>query len=353
MISASVSLLFFPLFFVYPLLFLTLLYFIHHQLIPHFTFQLPAPTISSPTYVSLSLSHCSPGVDLSGPSRRTRRLRLYAYLMEGLSEEHKITATARVLQDILAHALETSVGAYTPQFVEALEDAFLILQSPLLRVGRRGGAGGGVGGGGMGDGHDGHDDELEASSATATAAALDQAKTTVLKKLSVQHLVGHILPVVTALKRALEGANSRLQRPLMEYLVSLVKHHKTEVTQALSHDPTLKVDCMISVCTACICLFAVGFCMYTRLDIPIPPLTCPIPPPTPYFFLRFWFWFWLCLWLSKCKYKCTCECESARRQNDGWRCGRQRGGCGGQVVPGRSCGDSDQGSHGIRQRVVG
>ena len=193
----------------------------------------PPPTHPTPPLTPLY----PPGVDLSGPARRTRRLRLYAYLMEGLSEEHKITATARLLQDVLAHALETSVGAYTPQFVEALEDTFLILQSPLLRVGRRAGVGGG-GVGGVG-GDEGNEDELDPT--TTTAAALDHAKTTVLKKLSVQHLVGHILPVVTALKKALEGANSRLQRPLMEYLVSLVKHHKSEVTQALSHDPTLKV----------------------------------------------------------------------------------------------------------------
>jgi len=38
-----------------------------------------------------------------------------------------------------------------------------------------------------------------------------------------------------------ETRNSRLQRPLMEYLVALVKRHKGEVAAALGTDPTLQV----------------------------------------------------------------------------------------------------------------
>ena len=41
-------------------------------------------------------------------------------------------------------------------------------------------------------------------------------------------MVSHLLPVVIALKKVLERRNSPLQRPLMEYLVSLMKHHKHE-----------------------------------------------------------------------------------------------------------------------------
>ena len=42
-------------------------------------------------------------------------------------------------------------------------------------------------------------------------------------------------------RRRAEARNSRLQRPLMEYLVALVKHHKGEVAAALGTDPTLQV----------------------------------------------------------------------------------------------------------------
>lgn len=45
-----------------------------------------------------------------------------------------------------------------------------------------------------------------------------------------------------SLKHCLEATKSPLQGPLMDYLLSLVKHHKSEVDQALQNDPTLKAE---------------------------------------------------------------------------------------------------------------
>ena len=103
------------------------------------------------------------GVDMQGTHRRTRRLRLYAFLMETFSEEQKIAATARIGQDILSYALEVYThldsninnngssnhnnngssnnndsdgmsSSHLHPLNEALEDAFCILQSPLSKV---------------------------------------------------------------------------------------------------------------------------------------------------------------------------------------------------------------------------
>ena len=65
-------------------------------------------------------------------------------------------------------------------------------------------------------------------------AAVAKAKSIVLKKLSRQHLVGHLLPVVMSLKHILEAGKSPLQGSLMELIVSLVKSNKSEVDQALA-----------------------------------------------------------------------------------------------------------------------
>jgi hypothetical protein len=78
------------------------------------------------------------GVDLKGPRRRNRRLRLYAFLMEDLTEEQKIHVTAKLVQDVLSYAVDYlgrkgRAEDHTP-FEEALEDSFLVLQSPLLKV---------------------------------------------------------------------------------------------------------------------------------------------------------------------------------------------------------------------------
>ena len=87
------------------------------------------------------------GVDMQGSHRRTRRLRLYAFLMETFTEGQKIAATARIGQDILSYALEVYThldsnindsdgmsSSHLHPLNEALEDAFCILQSPLSKV---------------------------------------------------------------------------------------------------------------------------------------------------------------------------------------------------------------------------
>jgi len=56
--------------------------------------------------------------------------------------------------------------------------------------------------------------------AGAAAAALQRAKTKALKKLSLQHLVGHVLPVVSALKKVLGTCSPRLP-----YVCTTVTHH--------------------------------------------------------------------------------------------------------------------------------
>lgn len=68
------------------------------------------------------------------------------------------------------------------------------------------------------------------SSAQANQA-LAAAKSKILKSLSSQHLVSHLLPIVMSLKHCLEQFKSPLQGSLMEYLIYLVKSHKTEVEQ--------------------------------------------------------------------------------------------------------------------------
>ncbi len=59
---------------------------------------------------------------------------------------------------------------------------------------------------------DPNDDDVEISERIKSGkAAVAKAKSIVLKKLSRQHLVGHVLPVIMSLKHALESVKSPLQ----------------------------------------------------------------------------------------------------------------------------------------------
>lgn len=200
-----------------------------------------------PAYVAASLSgsdggSCAvtmEGVDMEGAHRRSRRLKLYAMMMEDFTEEQKIAVTAKLVQDILAHAVDVlharrsnTDSCKNKAFDDVLEDALLVLQSPLLKIGRN-----------KNDDSGDTEESLEMDAAVeSTSVAVAKAKTKVLIKISRQHLVSHVLPVVMSLKSALESVRSPLQGAVMEYLISVVKSNKVEVNQVLQNDPTLKSE---------------------------------------------------------------------------------------------------------------
>lgn len=93
------------------------------------------------------------GVNLNGAARRKHRFALYSFMAAGFTEERKIHVTAKIVDDILSYAIDsnafsqpvtkqvtrTIVGGTVVETVsvpieDALEDAFLILRSPLLKV---------------------------------------------------------------------------------------------------------------------------------------------------------------------------------------------------------------------------
>ena len=45
-----------------------------------------------------------------GPKRRNARLRLYGFMMEDFTEEQKIQVAARIVQDLLAYAVDYLAG---------------------------------------------------------------------------------------------------------------------------------------------------------------------------------------------------------------------------------------------------
>jgi hypothetical protein len=197
-----------------------------------------------PAYVAAALSgsdggSCAvtmEGVDMEGANRRSRRLKLYAMMMEDFTEEQKIAVTAKLVQDILAHAVDViharrsnADTSKNKAFEDVLEDALLVLQSPLLKIGRN-------------KNDDIGDSEEMDAAVESTSVAVAKAKTKVLVKISRQHLVSHVLPVVMSLKSALESVRSPLQGAVMEYLISVVKSNKVEVNQVLQSDPTLKSE---------------------------------------------------------------------------------------------------------------
>lgn len=210
------------------------------------------------TYLSMSAfgsdgdSTCAvsmDGIDLDGIQYKHKRAKIYEFMLEDISEEQKIQITANLSQDILSYAVDANVrpsrneinntSSVTTPLENVLEDTFMILSSPWLRVGKRSNLGGQT----AGDDDDMATQEEGAGSTNdTTRIALNNAKTKVLKKISVMHMIEHMLPVVTSLKHTLESIKSPVQKSLMEYLIYLIKNNKNEVSEALSSNPGLKEE---------------------------------------------------------------------------------------------------------------
>lgn len=186
------------------------------------------------------------GINLMGAENRAKRRMIYEFIMDGMTEEDKIQTTAKVVQDILAFAVDNpeyirnplasgsvSNGSSLSPLEEALMDCFFILESPMLKIGSRRPN--------RGDNGD-EDVSGDVDHGESVKQALQDAKLKVMKKLSVQHMVDHVLPVIASLKHILERCRSSLQKPLMGYLVQMIKNHKEEVDKALSSDPSLKAE---------------------------------------------------------------------------------------------------------------
>jgi hypothetical protein len=200
------------------------------------------------------------GIQLSGANRRNARFKLYNFLMEDFTEEQKIHVTAKLVDDVLSYAIDSnsiqvaqlerqredakqgrqSLGqdkqkeaASTSPIEAVLDDSFLILRSPMLKIAKKAG---------QENGDDADEVEEEEGVRGSQKAAVAKARSLVLKKLSKQHLVSHVMPVIISLKHSLEKNNSPLQGALMELLVSLMKTHPSEIEQVLSNDPSLRAE---------------------------------------------------------------------------------------------------------------
>ena len=166
-------------------------------------------------------------------------------MMEDLTDEQKLTISAKLVQDILSNAVDylhcsSSIEKSmvdNQAFEDVLQDTLLLLQSPLLKLesNRTGVDGSEI------NNEDGEHVIYDINS-DEHSNAIAKAKTKVLVKISKQHLISHILPIIMSLKSGLESTRSSLQRSIMEYLVYIMKNNKNEISQALYNDPTLKAE---------------------------------------------------------------------------------------------------------------
>mmetsp|Transcript_48536 Transcript_48536/g.54260 ORF Transcript_48536/g.54260 Transcript_48536/m.54260 type:complete len:1501 (-) Transcript_48536:275-4777(-) len=179
------------------------------------------------------------GINLDGREGEARRRSMYDFLLSKLSDEEKITVTARFAKEVLGEAVDNEGDlsqvckqlsppneSSSPRLTSAwnvLTDTFYVLTSKSIKVGRI---------------QDDFDSTVEDSNVNPSRQ-VTVAKSRLLSKISLKHMVEIVLPILCNLKVKLQGSCSPLLKDLMAYLLEIFKNHKVEVKEFLANDPTL------------------------------------------------------------------------------------------------------------------
>ena len=181
------------------------------------------------------------GINLDGQDGEARRRSMYDFLLSKLSDEEKIGITARLAKEVLGEAvgnngdlsqvckgLSPPTDSSSPRLISAwnvLTDTFYVLTSKSIKVGRV---------------QDDFDSTVEDPNQLANPSRqVTVAKTRLLSKISLKHMVEIVLPILCNLKVKLQGSCSPLLKDLMAYLLEIFRNHKVEVKEFLANDPTL------------------------------------------------------------------------------------------------------------------
>jgi condensin-2 complex subunit D3 len=180
------------------------------------------------------------GINLTGEAGKAERIHMYGMMLSKMSDEEKIGITARLANEVLGAALKSDgdlsrvcnkprsssdASASDENAYNVLSDAFDILTSPELQVGRAS----------TRDGGEGVEDAGVESKAQHVAVAKDK----LLSKISRKQLVEMVLPILCNLKATLQESYSPLLKDLMQYMVVIFRAYKVEVKEFLVNDPTL------------------------------------------------------------------------------------------------------------------
>jgi condensin-2 complex subunit D3 len=176
---------------------------------------------------------------LEGDEGQQRRLQMYELMLTKMSDEEKISITARIGKEVLGGALKSGseLNVVVSKYINSsatttvnkaafnvLSDALTVLQCPQIRVGK--------------SSRNTDEDIEDPNISTNNAKRALVAKGRLLSNVSRKHLIEILMPILCQLKSVLETSRSPLLKDLMTYLLDVFHRYKTEVKEFLASDPT-------------------------------------------------------------------------------------------------------------------
>lgn len=175
-----------------------------------------------------------PGTILALTPKASARLRAPTATTAGAATSAGDLDSLRAAADAVAASGDGTIMllCFPVGTTEALvSEVLTVLASPEMRVGGAGGGRGGAGKG-AGEGGDAEGDMLAADAEDAAAVVAQRAegvKRDLFRKISKKQTVENVVPIVTALKQAVQDQRSPLLGPLMAYLQGLFQDYGEDV----------------------------------------------------------------------------------------------------------------------------
>jgi len=165
--------------------------------------------------------------NLSGEKNSKEREKLYLFMLDSMSDEHRFQTTYRLCQDVLGGVVEGTLplNAVT---LPLLRDTFNCLSSDQIKLqslkSRTGG-----------------EEEAETEQEMA-GKVMEAAKKKLISDTVKKNVMENIVPIIIALKHKLAGAKSPLLQDLFKYLRKLMDDYKNEVQDILAADRQLAAE---------------------------------------------------------------------------------------------------------------
>ncbi|XP_077978206.1 condensin-2 complex subunit D3-L-like [Glandiceps talaboti] len=160
---------------------------------------------------------------LKGKGNAAKRMVIYRFLLDQMSDEHRFQLTAKLCQEILGGVVE-NVIPYDEDSCDLLKDALTVLASKEIKLKslkRK------------------PTDDAEDGDMDMAGAAEHKIKTAVISLAVKKNVIENIVPIIISLKHMLEKHRSPVLKELMLYLAEVMKDYKNEVKDILAADRQL------------------------------------------------------------------------------------------------------------------
>ena len=168
---------------------------------------------------------------LSGKKNKEDRMKLYKFMLEHMSDEHRFETTHKLCKDILNGCVEGSVKLNSSNAKELLQDTLAVLASDEIKLAS------------LKSKQEGLDEEpIDDPHAEMAGMLVAAAKKKIISQVVKKNVIENIIPIVIALKHKLEKLRSPLLDDLMTYLREVMKDYKNEVKEILAADKQLATE---------------------------------------------------------------------------------------------------------------